>query len=183
MEFSTIGPLARASAIGIASPQFDDEKTLLEPRTRIPATTVISFDESVTSDDRSLRPTITLPMPTPVIGVSADSTPIQIWEGTVVEVDGASGTMDVVLDAKIGKIDRHSATIDLQWVSDQDLDLVKPGSVFYLTLFKLTKRGSIQNAQELRFRRRPSWTEKQVRQVRAEAETLIAKMKLAPTAE
>jgi hypothetical protein len=81
--------------------------------------------------------TIEAPNTKPVVGyeVSADSTPIQIWEGTVIEVDRLAGVMQVLFDAKMGKVPRHTAEIELEWVSDQDLDLVLPGAVFYLTLF------------------------------------------------
>jgi hypothetical protein len=97
--------------------------------------------------------------------VSADAAVIQIWEGTVIDVNYSEGVMQVVLDAKIGQIPRHTGEIDLEWVSDQDRDLISPGAVFYLTLFKRTKRGSIENAQELRFRRRPGWSTTQIEQL------------------
>lgn len=113
--------------------------------------------------------------------INADSTPIQIWEGTVIKVD--QGVMEVFLDAKMGAIPRHTCEISLEWVSEQDKDLVRPGAVFYLTLFKRTTRGSIQNSQELRFRRRPSWTAAQIREVHRAAEAALANMVPLPTAE
>jgi len=76
---------------------------------------------------------------------------------------------------------RHTGEIDLEWVSEQDLALVGPGAVFYLTLFKRTKSGSIENAQELRFRRRPSWSEVQLEQIAEDATRVLAKMKAVPT--
>lgn len=123
----------------------------------------------------------------PVVGgrrpsdVSANSTPLQIWEGTVVEVDRTAGTMQVLLDAKMGQMPQHTAEIDLEWVDDQDKDLVCPGAVFYLTLFKRTKP-SVENAQELRFRRRPSWSASQIEQIKHEAAALRSKIRAAPTA-
>lgn len=105
------------------------------------------------------------------------STPIQIWEGTVIEVDHANRNMKVMLDAKMEEIPKHTGEIDLEWVAEQDEDLVRPGGVFYLTLFKRTKRGSIENVQELRFRRRPSWSTEQIKQVNKDAEMLLSKMK------
>jgi hypothetical protein len=73
--------------------------------------------------------------------------------------------------------------IDLEWVAEQDQDLVRPGAVFYLTLFKRTKRGSVENAQELRFRRRPAWSSGQLKQIEQDAARLLAKMKPLPTWE
>lgn len=113
--------------------------------------------------------------------ISADSTPLQVWEGTVFEVDHAASVMHVLLDAKIGHMPRHTGEIDLEWVSEQDQDLVRPGAVFYLTLFKRTKHGSIENAQELRFRRRPSWSAMQLERIQEDAAMLLSKMKALPT--
>jgi hypothetical protein len=111
--------------------------------------------------------------------VSANSTPLQIWEGTVLDVNRAAGVMQVLLDAKIGEIPRHTGEIDLEWVDDQDQDLVRPGAVFYLTLFKRTKP-SVENAQELRFRRRPSWSAAQLKRIEEDAAMLLSKMKSLP---
>lgn len=113
--------------------------------------------------------------------ISADSTPLQIWEGTVIDVDRAASSMHVLLDAKIGQVPRHTAEIDLEWVSDQDQDLVCPGAVFYLTLFKRTKP-SVENAQELRFRRRPAWSVTQLKQIDEASGLLLSKMKVLPSA-
>ena len=115
--------------------------------------------------------------------VAADSIPLQIWEGTVLEVDRAAGVMQVLLSAKIGEIPRHTGEVELEWVSDQDQDLVRPGAVFYLTLFKRTKHGSVENAQELRFRRRPSWSALQLKQVEQDADLLLSKLKALPYSE
>lgn len=115
--------------------------------------------------------------------LSPNSTPLQIWEGTVLNVDREdSGIMQVLLDAKIGMLPSHTGEIELEWVADQDQDLVCPGAVFYLTLSKRTKRGSIENTQELRFRRRPSWSEAQLKQIEHDAAILLSKMKMPSTA-
>lgn len=132
---------------------------------------------------QSLQRSFESPIPTVWSPTKADSTPLQIWEGTVLKADHASGVMYVLLDAKMGQVPRHTAEIDLEWVADQDADLVGPGAVFYLTLFKRTKRGSIENSQELRFRRRPSWSSSQLKRIDEDASKLVAKMKALPIAE
>ena len=82
------------------------------------------------------------------------------------------------LHAKIGTIADHSGEIDLEWVADQDADLVCPGAVFYLTLYKKRKKGGmIENSQELRFRRRPSWSRQQIASIDAVAERLLSKLR------
>jgi hypothetical protein len=115
--------------------------------------------------------------------LEVNSTPIQIWEGTVVSIDRNLSSMHVLLDAKMGHVPRHSGDIELEWVAEQDQDLVEPGAIFYLTLFKRTRRGSIENAQELRFRRRPSWSAVQIKQIEQGAEMIRSKMKPLPMAE
>ncbi len=137
-----------------------------------------------TAPDRVEAPQKTFepPFARKILPVSANSTPLQTWEGTVVEVDRATGIMQVLLDAKWpGQMPQHTGEIELEWVDDQDQDLVRPGAVFYLTLFKRTKP-SVENAQELRFRRRPAWSASQVEQIERDATMLRSKMKARPIA-
>ena len=42
------------------------------------------------------------------IHIDADSTPMQVWEGTVLGVNHEAGVMQVLLDAKIGHMPRHT---------------------------------------------------------------------------
>ena len=130
------------------------------------------------AETRISPPVVPTPQP-----LKADAIPIQIWEGTVIEVYQADETMQVELNAKLGQIPRHMAEIDLQWVADQDRELLHPGAVFYLTLFKRTRRGSIENAQKLRFRRRPSWSAIQIEKIHEDAAMLLSKMKVPSTSE
>lgn len=113
--------------------------------------------------------------------VKADSTPLQVWEGTVLTIDHSACVMQVLLDAKIGQMSRHTGEIDLDSVSAQDQDLVRPGAVFYLTLYKRTIP-SVENIQELRFRRRPSWSVAQLKQIERDASMFLSKMKALPYA-
>lgn len=151
--------------------------------TTIPSDSDSSSDFAPTSSAQGLKRVFESPIPAVWSPTGADSTPLQIWEGTVLKVDHAAGGMHVLLDAKMGQVPRHTAEIDLEWVSEQDEDLVRPGAVFYLTLFKRTKRGSIENSQELRFRRRPSWSSSQLKCIDEDASKLVAKMKALPLAE
>ena len=61
--------------------------------------------------------------------------PIQAFEGRVVNVLDKLA-MDVILVDKTGCMPDHEARIELEWVSEQDKDLVKRGAIFYLTLYK-----------------------------------------------
>lgn len=139
-----------------------------------------TIPDRVNAPQKTFEPPLAPKMPP--THVSANSTPLQIWEGTVVDVDHAAGTMQVLLDAKIGQMPQHTGEIGLEWVDDQDQDLVRPGAVFYLMLFKRTKP-SVENAQKLRFRRRPAWSASQIEQIERDAAMLRSKMKARPVAE
>lgn len=115
--------------------------------------------------------------------VGADASVIQLWEGRVLDVDLHNDVMSVLLSARIGQVPDHIGEIDLQWVADQDRDLVQPGAVFYLTLFKQLRGSSVRNAQELRFRRRPSWSRQQIQRIHADAVMIRSKMRARPIAE
>ena len=141
-----------------------------------------SFDNALTNSQQ-LHRSFESPVPTPNTPISEDTIPIQIWEGTVLQVDNEADVMRVLLNAKMGQDPQHVANIELEWVPGQDKDLICPGAVFYLTLFKRTKRGSIENSQELRFRRRPSWSSTQLGQIKKESSELLAKMVALPFAE
>lgn len=154
-------------------------------------TTAFEFGQTPNLNDQDNIQAITQlnekPFDSPLVNFpqfeAIDSSPLQIWEGKVLEVDHDNGLMQVLLSAKLNPMLPHTGEIELQWVSEQDKDLVCPGAIFYLTLFKRIKRGGIENAQELRFRRLPSWTKQQVVQVEQEASMLLSKMKARPIAE
>ena len=117
-----------------------------------------------------------MPIPLPSGAGVLDSKPIQIWEGVVLATDPERAVMDVRLNAKLGKLPEHTATISFEWVHDQDRELVKPGAVFYLTVFRKLSRGSIQNSQEIRFRRLPSWSNADIRRLQTAADALASRM-------
>lgn len=100
---------------------------------------------------------------------------IQIWEGTVLSVDHQRAVMTVKLTDRNDQIVDHTADIELQWVDDQDRDLLRDGAVFYWTLFKETKRGSVRNTEKIRFRRLPSWNKAQLDAIKEDATKLSAK--------
>lgn len=118
------------------------------------------------------------PVAAAVLGAIQNTKPIQIWEGVVLAVDWQKSQISAKLRARIGHFPEHTANFSFEWIPDQDMDLVVPGAVFYLTLFRKLKRGSIENSQELRFRRLPSWSNMQVRKVYEAADVLEKGMKI-----
>lgn len=99
--------------------------------------------------------------------------PIEVWEGEVKSVNSQNEVMHVYLRSKVGHFPDHAAEISLEWVTPQDKDLVRPGAVFYWSLYKETRRGSIRNSQELRFRRLPNWSKSQIQRIREESGKLF----------
>jgi hypothetical protein len=122
-----------------------------------------------------IRPDMAVPVVDRLVpvDVGALTAVLQIWEGVVVDLTELS--MSVRLRDRQGRVPEHTANIDLSWVVAQDADLVKPGAVFYWTLYKETKKSTIRHTQEIRFRRLPDWTKKQVASVYSEADALLAK--------
>lgn len=108
---------------------------------------------------------------------SSDTTPIQIWEGEVLSFDPKSGDIDARLRAKFSPLPDHDATISAEWIHDQDRELVKPGAVFYITLYRSRQRGSLKNSQEIRFRRTPAWSNLQLARVDEAAAALHGKIR------
>lgn len=157
-----------------------------QPIMSLKSNTFNDFDgdfDPVSTNIKTIKRSFEAPAPRLLPPTSSDTIPLQIWEGTVINVDYPEQVMHVMLDAKMGQTPRHAAEIELEWVTDQDEDLVVPGAVFYLTLYKETKRGSINNSQELRFRRRPSWSKPQLNQIDKDVAKIHAKMRALPFAE
>ena len=103
---------------------------------------------------------------------------IHLWEGRVLSVDTKYNYMNVLLVSETDNMEDHKATISLEWVADQDLDLVIPGGVFYLIMYKEKYRGTIKNSQELLFKRLPKWSQSQINQVLDKSKILFSKFNL-----
>jgi hypothetical protein len=114
------------------------------------------------------------------LDTAPDSVELEVWEGVVLDIDLRARSMQVRLEAKNSNLETHTAKISFDYVADQDSDLVKPGAVFYLTLFNQTVRGTVRNSQELRFRRRPDWSKQQIETIESDAKSLSGKITARP---
>ena len=141
------------------------------PRRAIPARSVPSASGDAVLNKPVLESLKAVAVAQPVEEVRA--APIEVWEGEVKSIDVAAQTMHVYLRSKLGHSPDHAGEIAMEWVASQDSDLVRPGAVFYWTLYKETRRGSIKNSQELRFRRLPNWSRAQLRRIRTESTKLF----------
>ncbi|MFT4068961.1 hypothetical protein [Paraburkholderia sp.] len=142
------------------------------PTTEIPAKP--NRTKSLTSGQASTRTKKTLAQ------VAAYTAPIEIFEGTVRSVDRSSEVMFVTLTSKTRDVSDHAADISFAWVNPQDLDLVAPGAVFYLSLYRERRGGTIRNTEELRFRRMPTWTRTQIDRLKDDAARLYSKLQTRP---
>jgi hypothetical protein len=113
-------------------------------------------------------------------GTAVYAAPIEIFEGVVQFVDSHAGVMHVTLNAKTRVVPDHAAEIAMRWVNEQDKPLVKPGAVFYLSLYRERRGKTVRNTEEIRFRRLPSWTKAQMRGVRQDAQKLLGKLTTRP---
>ena len=109
--------------------------------------------------------------------------PIEIWEGEVTSIDAKAHTFQALLVSKKGGSDNHTVEIDTEWIDEQDLELLRPGAIFYLSLGRSNRRGSIENSEKIRFRRRPDWTVKQVEEIHKHADTFLKALKPRPVAD
>ena len=115
------------------------------------------------------------------LGDIIDAVPLEIWEGEVLSVD--CGLMYVKLQSKMTDTETHTAEIESHWVDEQDMDLIMPGAIFYLSLGRTNKRGSVENTEKIRFRRRPDWTSTQAARVRDAGREMHKKFRAKPTAD
>lgn len=100
----------------------------------------------------------------PPVNIRATSTIIEIFEGVVDQVSGDE--MYVTLRAKMNRAAAdHAMSIELANVQPQDRELVGPGAVFYLTMYRDTTGKTVRNVEEVRFRRKPDWNARMIRKV------------------
>ena len=65
------------------------------------------------------------------------------------------------------------AEIPRDEVSDDDLELLSPGAIFYWTVgYQVSPAGTRKRFSQIKFRRLPAWTRKDLDRVRASAKTL-----------
>lgn len=183
---STIGPQPLRATYNNAAVQGVREKMspveLRDPKTIAVADgDLCSAPKSVASEKSYVVPRI----PDERFGaIAADAAVLQIWEGTVVSVDDEEKQITARLRARRCEAPDHVGQIGFEWISDQDRELVSVGAVFYLTMFKKRKRGgTIENSQELRFRRLPSWTRSQLEAIDRLAAEILLKAKTKPLAK
>ncbi len=86
------------------------------------------------------------------------ATVVQAWEGYVVEIGNETFTARLLDQTRKMSTDTEIAEIPISEVDPGDLDLVKEGSIFYLTIKRrVLKNGRHETASAIVFRRLPAW--------------------------
>jgi len=81
------------------------------------------------------------------------------WEGVVDEVRNQEFTARLLDRRSSSKVDTEYAEIPLTEVQADDRQLVQPGAIFYLTVYRVTSAvGQSERSTRLYFRRLPAWT-------------------------
>jgi len=97
---------------------------------------------------------------------------LQQFEGTVRTIAGEEFVVEL-RDLTRPELPPEEAALDLREISDGDLPLFGIGAVFYWTLgYAVTPHGQKSRVSELRFRRWPPWTKREIKAIDAEADEL-----------
>lgn len=147
-----------------------------------PAREVARFGVTLPPVQQELFPTAMLQIaPAPTLAAAAAverrRTPRQMishhWECTVVHVDtdAFTATLRSLRDPNDSE---KEAEIPLEAVTPDDLELLQPGAIFYWTIgYDISPSGTRRRASEVRFRRLPAWTKKDVERIRSRAAELF----------
>lgn len=85
---------------------------------------------------------------------------LQFWEGRVDELVN-EGIVAIIRDKTNPSNPEEEATILLEEISDEDIDLVRPGAVFYWSI-GYEDAPSRRRISQIRFRRLPGWTKREI---------------------
>ena len=98
---------------------------------------------------------------------------LQQWEGVVTEVTASDFTIELS-DLSDSAAPTEVATLPVREVSDSDRALLQPGAVLYWHIGYETSPGGQQSrVSEIRLRRAPKWTARQLEQHRVRGQVLF----------
>ncbi len=100
---------------------------------------------------------------------------VQAWEGEVLEIYEESLSVKL-----IDKTDRSAqdafTEIDLSELDQDDLDLVRPGAIFYWYVSYELRASGKKRSSMMRFRRVPAWTADDLKRTEAYADDLFSSL-------
>ncbi|QHE76788.1 hypothetical protein [Hydrogenophaga sp. PBL-H3] len=91
---------------------------------------------------------------------------LEAWTGRVEHVDTESGVFDAQVSSEHQAGILENAQFNFEEISEDDLDLIKPGALFYWSVgYRVDKFGRRSTESSLRFKRGKIWTRKQNEQL------------------
>jgi hypothetical protein len=95
------------------------------------------------------------------------------WECTVVRL-GEESFIATLRSLRDPSDSEKEAEIPIEEVTPDDLELLQPGAVFYWTIgYDISPSGTRRRASQLKFRRLPAWTRKDIERVQSRAAELF----------
>ncbi len=125
--------------------------------------TALRVNEAAGTPPQELPVDVAVPPPIPTFGQKAESSWLrrrQLWEGTVMETTD-EGFRAQLYDKTNPSYPDEEAVFDFCEVSDEDRQLVFPGSGFHWVIgTESTRGGQVKNVSILSFRRLPRWSKR-----------------------
>ena len=99
----------------------------------------------------------------------------QLWEGVVEEIHDVEKELLVTLyDGTNRRNPPERAFLSLDEVPESDKALVAVGAIFYWSIgYERSVHGQKRSVSEIRFRRLPTWTKRELADLRREAEEMV----------
>jgi hypothetical protein len=105
-------------------------------------------------------------------------TPLQEWEGYVLEIGKDSFTARLIDITTNSKLEEEEADFNILDLSDTDKQLLHPGAIFRWAIgYRRTTSGSKERVSSIIFRRLPAWTDREIKENRKKAKKISAILK------
>ena len=152
-----------------------DDKDLLFPSPP-PNIDDLGLHESADSGNDYTATTMTSYRTDPLVRRTLPPTPVrrfkmlQQFEGVVTKLTSDSFWADLY-DITVSSRPMEVVEIDLEQLCDDDISLLRPGSVFYWCIgYNLSPEGGKQLVSEIRVQRTPLWTQRRLDEAKKRAE-------------
>jgi hypothetical protein len=105
----------------------------------------------------------------------ATFTPLQEWEGYVVDVGKETFTARLIDLTSNDAQEEEEADFPVTDLSDSDQQMLRPGAIFRWAIgYRRTRGGTKERISRIVFRRLPAWTARELKENRRKAEELAA---------
>lgn len=124
------------------------------------------------------------PAPFPIVQTRERLKILKNWEGIVTSVEDGSFFAAMRDTESEGERAQDEFEVDIDNVAESDRELVREGSVFYLTVLTRSPKGETpQKSTRIVFRRMPRWSSRDIERVKVAATELWEKLHPKPTAQ